>query len=210
MCFAGGSLVETQHKGAIDISLLEKGDYLKSYDPQANKWIYSRFIAYLHQDSHIMAEYVSIRTSLNKTLLISPLHLMATQTSGGGGGGGDQIQFLFAKDLRINDMLVTEAGNARIVELTNVYERGAYAPLTESGTLLVDSVLASCYANTNWHAGAHLLFQPLIKISNYLNIEGTSSLLLKNNQLPDNALWYAKLIHSFVSYLPLTSNFIYF
>ena len=129
---------------------------------------------------------------------------MATQTING------QIQFLFAKDLRMSDVLITESDNVKILELTNVYERGAYAPLTESGTLLVDSVLASCYANTNWHAGAHFLFQPLIKLSNYFNIEGTSSLLLNNNQLPDDALWYAKLIHSVVSYLPLTSNFIYF
>ena len=61
-CFPKSSVVETIDKGLIKISELKYGDYVKSYDLYQNKWIYSKFLFYLHQDNQIQAEYILIRT----------------------------------------------------------------------------------------------------------------------------------------------------
>jgi hypothetical protein len=48
------------------------------------------------------------------------------------------------------------------------------APLVESGHLLVDGILASCYAGFNSHKVAHVLIKPLIywnKFTKFMNFE---------------------------------------
>lgn len=217
VCFAGGSKVETQDSGLVDISSLKVGDYVKAYDSNLDKWKFSKFITYLHQDENIVAKYISIKTAVfNQTLRISPLHLIAKQEA-------NQVEFVFAKDLLVGDTIKAESGLEKIVALEEIYQTGAYAPLTESGTIVVDSVLASCYANTNWHTAAHLLFTPIIKLSGIFNFENKNLIDKTHHQsdaikvvgsgaveLPDNVFWYARFIHKLAPYIPFTSSFVFF
>jgi len=121
-------------------------------------------IASLHKDENVLAKYISIKTSFNQTITISSLHLIAKQIN-------SKLEFTFARDINLGDVIKAESGLEKVIELSEVYRHGAYAPLTEAGTIVVDSVLASCYANTNWHSAAHFLFQPLIKFSKFFNVE---------------------------------------
>jgi hypothetical protein len=218
VCFAGGSMVETKQKGLVEISSLREGDYVKTYDSGLGKWTFSRFITYLHQDQHINSKYISLKTSsFNQTLRISPLHLIAKQQA-------DQIEFVFAKDLVVGDTIIAESGLEKLIAIEEVHGSGAYAPLTESGTIVVDSILASCYANTNWHNAAHLLFTPIIKLSSIFNIENNNVIDTNHHQshksgvakevsaveLPDSVFWYARFIHKLMPYIPFTSSFVFF
>ena len=47
-----------------------------------------------------------------------------------------------------------------VVEINIEEKTGAYVPLTEAGTMIVDGVLVSCYTNTN-HFLAHIVLAPL-------------------------------------------------
>lgn len=131
--------------------------------------------------------------------------------------GSSDIEFVFARELQLGDIIVAESGFENVTELMEVYEKGAYAPLTESGTVLVNSILASCYANTNWHDAAHLIFRPIIKLSSLLNfdqqlVKDTSVLVdeAKKVELPDSVFWYARFIHKIVPYIPFTSQYVFF
>ena len=193
-CFPKSSKIETIDKGIINISDLEYGDYVKSYDLSKNEWIYSKFIFYLHKDDNIKAEYISIKTSTNKLLKLSKYHLIAINNS-------NNIEFIYANDLKLNDILIIDNNNEinYIININIIIEYGAYAPLLQSGTISVNNILASCYANTKWHNLVHLIFQPIIKISSYLNVNKYD--LYKSNDLPDSVFWYAGVIYSLKDYL---------
>jgi len=198
LCFPKSSKIETLDKGIISISDLEYGDYVKSYDLSKNEWIYSKFIFYLHKDDDIYAEYISIKTSTNKILLLSKYHLIAINNS-------NSIEFIYANNLKLNDILIIDNNETNsIIELNTIIEYGAYAPLLQTGTISVDNILASCYANSKWHNLVHLIFQPIITISNYLNVNNYD--LYKSNDLPDGVFWYAKLTYNSVRSLPFSES----
>ena len=202
LCFPKSSKIETIDKGIINISDLEYGDYVKSYDLSKNEWIYSKFIFYLHKDDNIKAEYISIKTSTNKLLKLSKYHLIAINNS-------NNIEFIYANDLKLNDILIIDNNNNEvnyIININIIIEYGAYAPLLQSGTISVNNILASCYANTKWHNLVHLIFQPVIKISNYFNVNNYDLNYKSNDDLPDGVFWYAKLIHKTVTTLPFSDS----
>jgi len=65
-----------------------------------------------------------------------------------------------ASQVKVGDML----GDNKVNEIKSVKRRGVYAPVTESGDIVVSGVLASCYAAVhshtpiNQHMEAHAFF----------------------------------------------------
>merc|ERR1719319_33755 len=71
---------------------------------------------------------------------------------------------ILAKDVSIGDMVTVgdgkQIGFSLVKNIRLESKMGAYVPLTEAGTLLVDGVLVSSYTNMD-HRLAHILSQPL-------------------------------------------------
>ena len=128
---------------------------VKTLDAATNKVSYTKFITYLHRESHILSDFVKVTTNQNKTLKISNKHLIARLNN-------RKVEYVFAENLKLNDILVSNNNYAEymfyeeIIRIEkNVEDIGVYAPLTEAGTLLVDDILVSCYANTDNQDWAH-------------------------------------------------------
>lgn len=204
-------MVETLGKGLVKISALKKGDYVKTYDFNNRKWKFSRFVIFMHKDEEMIAEYILIKTTLGKSISISPLHLIATQKE----INSSKIDFVFARDVKSSDYLITEDSVEQIAEIKVIYEKGAYAPLTESGTISVNSIAASCYAHTKYPDLIHLLFQPIIQFSKYFSIDSQTmdsffQTESKEMGLPKDAFWYTKFLFNLLPYVPYSSSFIIF
>jgi hypothetical protein len=225
VCFSGSTNVETLDRGVVKISDLRQGDYLKTYDLNAKKWIFSKFVTYLHKNEKTVGKFLSIQTSGNKTLTLSPLHFIARINPKHSSKPNieDFIEYVFARNLKINDYLITQNSGQNglsldlIVKIETIFDIGVYAPLTESGTLAVNSIFASCYANTLWHNLAHLFFYPIIQISKYFNIDGlnqymenTWSQIKNEDDKTKGIFWYAKFFHSIVDYIPFSSSLVAF
>ncbi len=79
---------------------------------------------------------------------------------------GVNFQTVFAEKTQPGDFIkVARANNtgfasAQVVKVHLRQGKGAYAPLTEQGTVVVNGVLASCYALTEEQKTAHLSFLP--------------------------------------------------
>ena len=58
---------------------------------------------------------------------------------------------VMAKDVEIGDKVFVKHGNEMVTSVVEKIEvtkmTGAYVPLTEHGTIVVDGVLTSCYAD---------------------------------------------------------------
>lgn len=72
----------------------------------------------------------------------------------------------FAINIKVGDVLLTRGQGSvmrpsRVVNTRMVSKRGVYAPLTRTGTIIVDDALASCYALVRSHALAHAAMAPL-------------------------------------------------
>jgi hypothetical protein len=212
VCFSGSTQVETLDRGTISISDLKRGDMVKTYDQKQLKWVYSKFVTYLHKDESVVGKYLSIKTSSNKTLTISSHHFIARLNR----NQNSKIEFVFAKYLQINDLLITENSlGDEIIEIENVLEKGAYAPLTESGTISVNSIYASCYSNTIVHEIAHIVMQPIIlinKLIDFFNLIDLAS--FTSTTSPSNynngIYWYPNFFYNLLPYIPFSSYAVVF
>ena len=187
------------------ISDLKPGHYIRTYDHSSKQIVNSRFIDYLHFDKSALFKFISIKTAAETSetaasmpsLEISEYHLIQRLKR----DSSSEHEFVFAKDLVKGDklFLMTESGSmkyAEITELDEVYEQGAYAPLTEHGTLIVNNVLASCYANTPYHGLVHTAFYPYIVWSEIVDNLSRESSIFFINILPE-----CKYMNPYVKFL---------
>jgi hypothetical protein len=118
------------------------------------------FYTYLHFDAEARAEFLTIKCEDEAQLTITGSHLLFRRLENGA------VEAVPADKVRIGDSLVHVTRNrgiseARVMEIGCVRLTGVYAPLTESGTLIVDGFLVSCYADVKSHRKAHAITAPL-------------------------------------------------
>lgn len=97
-----------------------------------------------------------------------------------------------------NDFLLVNVNNnlepQRVTEVRAVLSRGFIAPLTREGTVVVDSVAASCYALVNSQSLAHISFMPFRTMKTISNWFSKPTKLSESNQKGLN--WYAKTLYN--------------
>ena len=115
-------------------------------------------LGFLEKSRQYIGEYIRISFGNEQKLTISASHVMFVV------GEDNGVSDVFAKDVKIGDMVYVLQNRmtkvVEVVDLERVQSSGAYVPLTFTGTLIVDGVLVSSYANIG-HWKAHTLFTPL-------------------------------------------------
>ena len=164
-CFPSKSQVQTLNRGILQISDLKEGDYIKTLDLATGKSVFSKFVTYLHQDKEVQAEFIKVQTKNEKFITLTEKHLIPRLNV-----ARNKAEFVFANRLKLGDFIICEHGNEEIEIIEWVEEKGVYAPLTESGTVLVDEILASCYANIEQHYLAHWVFKPYVYFKRFLDM----------------------------------------
>jgi len=98
--------------------------------------------------------YLTIHTEDGNKVSLSGTHVIFV----------NDYEDVLAEDVDIGDTVMVEDGNkvtkSRVVNIEAGDQEGAYVPLTEHGTLLVDGVLCSSFANVP-HGIAQLLAAPM-------------------------------------------------
>lgn len=112
-----------------------------------------RFIGFLHLDENVQGAFLNI-TTLNyenetNFILITPKHLIFK----------DSENAVLAEKLSFSDSIIDSSGKqSNILSIRKVSFQGVAAPLTESGTALIDGYWTSNYASYENHQKAHLAF----------------------------------------------------
>jgi hypothetical protein len=128
-CFSASSTVQT-NQGVKAMSELQVGESVLvasgKYEP-----VYS----FAHHDSELTAEYLQL---LPSKLQLSRDHMVLVENRG----------FVPASLVKVGDSLVTLGNKPQVVTaITTIQDKGAYAPFTQSGTVVVNNVVASTYVS---------------------------------------------------------------
>ena len=126
--------------------------------------IYSPVLTFLvHQQHGPAIDYLQISTT-ESTLEITSSHLILMRSQ----GDTDTPRYLQAARLRPGDSIFSLRSDsnatteeAQVIKMIRKVKRNdAYAPLTESGTLVVDGMIVSCYAQYEHHSLIHAVMYP--------------------------------------------------
>lgn len=154
-CFSRVAVVNVAAKGPVPMSSVRIGDYVEVQNNHFAK-VYS--FAHLHLEEE--TEFLQVYTNemLTDPLEISSKHLIFAN--------GFVIQ---AAELRVGDHLKGRNNDdiLMVTRISSVRRKGFFAPLTESGTLIVNDVLVSNYVSfltstiLDQHFLSHLLLGPV-------------------------------------------------
>jgi len=147
-CFSAMNVVEVQNKGFVSIDSLNIGDYIRVKNDN-----FSRVFSFAHLDRERETNFYQIHTvGLEEPLEITGRHYIFASNN----------KAVRADSLKIGDML----GSHMVSEIQTVKRIGVYAPITESGNLMVSNLLASSYVSfldeiyLDENAMTHMFFAP--------------------------------------------------
>nr|WKR38379.1 tiggy-winkle hedgehog [Penaeus merguiensis] len=170
-CFPGDSTVLTP-SGPVPLDRLSVGDLVLAGDDDKGA-IWSPVVAWLDRRPQVEAQYLTLATSAGPRLTLSSSHVLLDAQ-------GPHLTSKFASEVKVGDVVVAlgedgvenpsplrtgesssrRLSPANVTEVIPVIKKGAYVPLTKSGTIFVDGVLASCYASVT-HDLAHAALSPV-------------------------------------------------
>lgn len=199
--------------------------------------IYSEVIMFMDRDISQKRDFVKITTDNDATILLTHAHLLMIWKLNIG-----TTKYIFADKIEIGDYVLVHLDNTltprKVVQITVETHTGVYAPLTKEGTIIVNSILASCYALVDSQSIAHFSFMPIRLVysirhwfspsssssSSPLSSLSTSSSLSSSPSSISSRLftesiitegygqngihWYAKILYSIKDYI-LPSHWIY-
>ena len=191
-CFSGDTVVDVQGQGATRMEALKIGDSVLTADGT-----YSKVYSFGHFAPKDVTPYLQIRTDagpagqlsleITKGHMLYVLHHHSTS---------NKALPVPAGDVKVGDVLVSAPGLAHqvVTSIRSVSRRGAYAPFTVTGDVVVNGVVASNYialpevfqAHVSYkqqHWMQHAALQPIRAFCGVLGCE---------NETYDEATGYSK------------------
>ncbi|XP_013106943.1 protein hedgehog [Stomoxys calcitrans] len=200
-CFTKDSTVLTEtgeRKAMTDLSI---GDRVLSINEQGQA-IYSEIILFLDRNLQESQEFVQLTTESGAVLTVTPGHLVMIWNR-----EKSLNEYVFADRVQEDDQVFVHDSTGairpqRVVELRAVLKNGFVAPLTKEGTIVVNSVAASCYAIINSQSLAHWTYAPMRLWSTIKSLmphskEGKDS----TAQLQNGVHWYGKALYGVKNYV---------
>ena len=183
-CFPGESLVQLESSQDVPIKTLVPGDRVLTMSSTGNQ-VFGTFVGHMHTDLTKYVEYLKIQTS-DRTIHVSGNHNIYVSVN-------NITYFDYAKNIRIGHYVYTpnQKGGfdqSQIKTISRVHIKSLYAPLTSEGTIIVDGVVASCYASVP-HTIGHIGMWPYRMWKQYVTNTNTNDIvpyvnMLKNYLLP--------------------------
>ncbi|EDW24033.1 GL23598 [Drosophila persimilis] len=124
--------------------------------------VYSEVILFMDRNLEQMQNFVELHTDGGAVLTVTPAHLISVWHP-----ERQQLDYVFADRVEelnyvlVRDPQTGELRPQRVVRVGSVRSKGVVAPLTREGTIVVNSVAASCYAVIDSQSLAHWGLAPM-------------------------------------------------
>ncbi|NXW67839.1 IHH protein, partial [Hirundo rustica] len=188
-CFPGRALATLEDGAQTPLWALRPGQRVLAMDG-AGRPTYSDFLAFLDKEPRALATFHVIETrEPPRRLVLTPTHLLFVAENASVPAA--RFRPIFASRVRPGHFVLVVAGGGGLqpAEVVRVWDRrdvGAYAPLTRHGTLVVDGVVASCFALVQDQQLAQLAFWPLRLYHSLVGWPGAQG---------DGVHWYSGLLY---------------
>jgi len=135
LCFSGKNTIEVLGRGLVTMDTLNIGD---SVLVQGGK--YSKVYSFGHYDPNTLSKYLQIKSDRAKSPLeITEDHMVFIKDE-------LSIRSVPASSIMLGDMLISPNGyTSEVSDIKYVLSRGAYAPFTLSGDIVVSNIVSSNY-----------------------------------------------------------------
>jgi len=160
-CFSGASTVELENGDLVALYHVQVGDRIK-VDADTNK--YESIYGLGHHDESSFGDYLKIGWAAGFFLEISPEHMLLVSSKAGHDTLG-AFQMIPASMVQVGDKIKVEGQPVPVSSISKTHSQGLYAPLTYSGTIVVNGVQASQYISVQNHK--HLMIGSLAVNLNY-------------------------------------------
>ena len=219
-CFDENSVVYYRN-GPKPIKDVQIGDEILSMGSDG-KFVYSQVLMFLDRDPNIDRLYFHIETASGATITATPSHLLFVAEPNSTANQQVFANPQFAKDIFVGQYLYTRSGTNqsnsafldRVVRIRTSVGRGAFAPLTATGNLVVNNITASCYAVIHSQTLAHLSFLPVRwahffvqlgdHLSGYFLSKSTSTFSARSIRskpvAQEGVHWYAQMLYNLFKY----------
>ncbi|KAF6000474.1 hypothetical protein F1559_002485 [Cyanidiococcus yangmingshanensis] len=166
-CFSGSAKVLTAESGKVRrMQDLEIGDQVMGVNHQG-ELVPDQVIGWLHLERSKPSSFLELLTEDGQTVRVTSRHLLyahrpESHPRSDAKQDWSTFKALYAERLRVGDLLYhgQQRLGVRIVAIRTIHEEGIFAPLTNSGRLVVDGAVVSCYGSFPSHAVAHAVFAP--------------------------------------------------
>lgn len=136
------------------------GDKLLSVTP-AGDYVFSPVILFLDRNPKEQRQFYTLHLDSGHSLTLTPEHLVYSAPDSKSEFGTVFARYIQEGDLLLVHSSIAELVPRRVVRVEVEIHTGVYAPLTAAGNLVVDNVLASCYAVVDSGSLAHAVFAPI-------------------------------------------------
>uniref|UniRef100_G3NSS9 Hedgehog protein n=1 Tax=Gasterosteus aculeatus TaxID=69293 RepID=G3NSS9_GASAC len=169
-CFPGDAQVTLSGGVTKRMQDLRPGDHVlaSSTTDGHGPLIYSPVSSFLDYQPNVTKTFCRIGTDTGLIITVTAAHLIFVTDCTGAKSREAGVRTVFASEVRPGQCVLTSHGKAgsraSLSVVTFVEEQGGtglYAPLTQHGSIVVNGVLASCYAAVDNHHLAHWVLTPL-------------------------------------------------
>ncbi|XP_053670464.1 protein hedgehog [Anopheles nili] len=197
-CFTGDSTVLTASGAHRKLSELRIGERVQAVDASGQP-VFSEVLAFLDRDTVQRREFVTIEATDGVLLTVTPAHLVMVWRR-----ELAETRYVFADRVREGDHVLVHVDGVlepRVVRrIGATLAEGVYAPLTLEGTIVVDSVAASCYALVDSQMVAHVSFLPY-RAARKLGALFTGADTGLSLPRHDGIHWYARALYAAKDFL---------
>ncbi|XP_072902290.1 indian hedgehog protein-like [Hemitrygon akajei] len=188
-CFPGNASILMEDGRRKRVSELQPGDRVQTVD-QDGQVVFSTFMTFLDRQPETVKLFHVLETQEPpRRLQLTAAHLVFVADNFTLDLG--RFRPTFASEVRAGHYVYTLDGPAQVTGVSLRADVGAYAPLTQHGTLLVDGVLASCFAAIEGHSLAQMAFAPLRLCHRLASIFGQVCPAISQEGIH----WYSQLLH---------------
>ncbi|CAF1415398.1 unnamed protein product [Adineta ricciae] len=153
-CFCGDQNVMLHDGTARSMDKLQPGDLVWTLSDDGKMFSLTEVMIISHREENLTAIFYTVETITGHRISLSNIHYIRVQYFG----------YLTPQELTLNhSVYVANIGPVRIRSITIELKLGAYNPLTLSGTILVNNILASVYSKNKLkgtHYTKHRIFAP--------------------------------------------------